>query len=163
MNGFGEAYHDLGICQLRCPKKEEVEFLAAELVKIDPWKTLKTSSEVLINHFLKQETGGFKSTVIVDNKPVGLISIKSPWLLGPYLEFLGLIPVVQGKGVGKALMLWLEKTTRLSKDKNIFICVSDFNNDAYEFYKQFGYIKCGHLDDLSIEGKAEFLLRKRLS
>ncbi len=60
-------------------------------------------------------------------------------------------------------MLWLEENAKLSKDENVFICVSDFNNEAFQFYQKFGYTKCGHRDDLSIEGKAEFLLRKRLS
>lgn len=162
MSGFSEANYDLGLCALQKPKKEAVDFLTSELVKIDPWKTIKTSPQVLANYFLNPEAGSFRYVVTENDKPVGLISVKSPWLLGPYLEFLGLISIAQGKGIGKALMEWLEEHAHLSKDKNIFICVSDFNHDALQFYQQFGYTKCGHLDDLSIEGKAEFLLRKRL-
>ncbi len=84
MSGFSETAYDLGVCSLQKPTKNETEFLANALVEIDPWKTIKTTAKALTNHFLEPEGGSFRYVVTVSNNPVGLISVKSPWLLGAY-------------------------------------------------------------------------------
>lgn len=163
MSGFGEASYDLGICRLSHPTNEEADYLSHELSKIEPWKTLNSSTQGLMDSFLYKDPSTHTYSVVYEKKPIGIISVRYPWLVGPYLGFLGFIPTSQGKGLGKVLMAWLEETARAHSARNIFICVSEFNPEAYGFYKACGYSKVANLNDLIIDDHAELLLRKRLS
>ncbi len=163
MSGFGEVSYDLGICQLRKPTADEAEYLGEEFTKIEPWKTLRSTANGLKDGFLYQDTSTNTYAVIVNDEAIGVISVRYPWLLGPYLGFLGLIPSAQGKGLGKVLMAWLEENAKTHASGNIFICVSEFNHDAQEFYKSCGFSKVADLDGLIVDEHAELLLRKRLS
>lgn len=163
MSKFGEAAYDLGACQLRYVTPTDASFLAGELVKIDPWKTLKSTPEEFEKGFQSQSSSTNTYAVIMNDKPVGIISVRYPWLLGPYLGFLGIIPEAQGRGLGKVLMNWLEETAREHSARNVFICVSDFNQDAQAFYSSCGYDKVANLEGLIVDEYSELLLRKRLS
>ena len=46
---------------------------------------------------------------------------------------------VQGKGVGKAIMNWLEKEALLKNYKAIWLDAMDAKQQAFEFYKKLGY------------------------
>ena len=163
MSGFGKATYDLNLCQLRFPNPEDAELLASVLSKIEPWKTLNSTADGLKKGFFHQDSSTHTYAVILDDEPVGIISIRYPWLLGPYLGFLGIVPQAQGRGLGKVLMNWLEETAKEHSARNIFICVSDFNKEAQNFYQSCGYEKVAHLDGLIVDQHAELLLRKRLS
>jgi len=163
MSKFGEATYDLDICQLRHATPEDARFLAIELAKIEPWKTLKSTPEEFESGFQSQSISTNTYAVLIENNPVGVISVRYPWLLGPYLGFLGIIPDAQGKGLGKVLMNWLEETAKEHSARNIFICVSDFNKEAQAFYKSCGYLETANLEGLIVDQYAELLLRKRLS
>lgn len=163
MSKFGEANYDLGICQLRHPTHEDAKFLSVELAKIEPWKTLGSTPQEFEQGFQSQTTSTNTYAIIFKQKPVGIISVRYPWLLGPYLGFLGVIPEAQGKGLGNALMSWLEETAKEHTARNVFICVSDFNHAAQAFYKSCGYTKAADLNGLIVDEYSEFLLRKRLS
>ncbi len=162
MTGFGENSYDLGICQLRHPTKDEAQYLGLELSKIEPWKTLNSSPEGLMEGFLFRDSSTHTYAVYHEEIAVGIISVRYPWLVGPYLGFLGLVPKSQGLGIGKALMAWLEETAKVHSSRNIYICVSEFNPEAYDFYKKCGYNKVANLEGLIVDEYAEFLLRKRL-
>ena len=163
MSGFGEDTYNLDICVLRKPSTQDAAYLGEELSKIEPWKTLNSTPQGLADGFVYEDTSTNTYAVIADEKPVGIISVRYPWLVGPYLGFLGIIPTSQGKGLGKVLMAWLEKCARAHSARNIFICVSSFNDEAHTFYKSCGYLEVANLDGLIVDGHAELLLRKRLS
>ena len=163
MSGFGEASYDLGACILRKLTQQEAEYLATEFTKIEPWKTLRSTVNGLTQGFMYQDTSTNTYAVVVDGVAIGVISVRYPWLAGPYLGFLGLIPSSQGKGLGKILMDWLEDCTKIHAASNIFICVSAFNHEAQAFYKSCGFSKVADLDGLIVDQHAELLLRKRLS
>ncbi len=163
MSKFGESNYDLATCQLRHATQADAKFLGKELAKIDPWKTLKSTPQEFEEGFQSQSTSTNTYAVISQEKPVGVISVRYPWLLGPYLGFLGIIPEAQGSGLGKVLMNWLEETAKEHSARNVFICVSDFNKDAQVFYKSCGYQEVANLDGLIVDEYAELLLRKRLS
>lgn len=163
MSKFGEASYDLGMCQLRHATAEDAKVLSVELAKIEPWKTLGSTPQEFEEGFQSQTNSTNTYSVIFEEKPVGIISVRYPWLLGPYLGFLGVIPEAQGRGLGKALMDWLEETAKKHSARNVFICVSDFNHDAQAFYNDCGYYVVADLDGLIVDEHSEFLLRKRLS
>jgi ribosomal protein S18 acetylase RimI-like enzyme len=47
-----------------------------------------------------------------------------------------------------------------ARAKNLFACVSDFNDQARHFYKKQGYQEIGPMPNFLIPGSAEILLRK---
>lgn len=163
MSKFGDATYDLSSCRLRHPTSSDAKILSEKLAKIEPWKTLKSTPQEFEEGFQSHSSSTNTYAVIVEGEPVGIISVRYPWLLGPYLGFLGIIPQAQGKGLGKVLMNWLEETAKEHSARNIFICVSDYNADAQAFYQSCGYVKVADLDGLIVDEYAEFLLRKRLS
>lgn len=162
MSKFGEKAYNLGMCQLRHVTKKDAKFLSVELASIDPWKTLGSTREEFEQGFQSQTNSTNTYAVIFEDNPVGVISVRYPWLLGPYLGFLGIIPQAQGKGIGKTLMNWLAETAHKHSARNIFICVSEFNHDAQAFYRACGYEKVANLEGLILDEYDEFLMRKRL-
>ncbi len=162
MSGFGAVSYDLGICQLRHASDQEADYLGCELSKIEPWKTLQSTASDLKQGFLFKDGSTHSYAVIYEQEPVGVISVRYPWLVGPYLGFLGFIPSAQGKGLGKAVMNWFEETAKIHSARNTFICVSDFNHDAQAFYNDCGYYIVADMDGLIVDEYSEFLLRKRL-
>lgn len=146
--------------------------LAAELVTIDPWKTLGFKADALAAYLTREDPACFRYVIAPTDEnsddysattPAGIAAVRFPWMRGPYLEFLGILPSAQGEGIGSKFMAWLEKRTIVSGCNNIWIAVSDFNSAARTFYEHAGYVHCAELDDLVAEGRAELLMRKKLS
>jgi len=52
---------------------------------------------------------------------------------------------VQGKGVGKLLMLWLEKQAIAKKYNAIWLDAMDAKQQAFQFYKKLGYQYHSHI------------------
>ena len=52
---------------------------------------------------------------------------------------------VQGKGVGKLLMLWLEKQAIAKKYNAIWLDAMDLKQQAFQFYKKLGYQYHSHI------------------
>jgi ribosomal protein S18 acetylase RimI-like enzyme len=95
----------------------------------------------------------------LDGRVAGIAVIKQKFLLGDYLELLGIAPWARGNGLGKRLLRRIESIV-FARTNNLFACVSDFNAPAREFYKKLGYQEIGPMPNLLIPGSAEVLLRK---
>jgi ribosomal protein S18 acetylase RimI-like enzyme len=80
-------------------------------------------------------------------------------LLGDYVELLGVADWARGKGLGGRLLAHVEAAV-FARAKNLFACVSDFNDQARHFYKKHGYQEIGPMPNFLIPGSAEILLRK---
>jgi ribosomal protein S18 acetylase RimI-like enzyme len=89
----------------------------------------------------------------------GIAVVRQKFLLGDYVELLGVADWAKGKGMGKRLLTYIEAAV-FARAKNLFACVSDFNDQARIFYKKQGYQEIGPMPDLLIPGSAEILLRK---
>jgi ribosomal-protein-alanine N-acetyltransferase len=63
------------------------------------------------------------------------------------------------KGLGGTLLGHIEPLV-FGRTKNLFACVSDFNDQARHFYKKQGYQEIGPMPNFLIPGSAEILLRK---
>ena len=79
--------------------------------------------------------------------------------MGDYLELLAIAPGARGKGLGSMLLNHLEELV-FARAKNLFVCVSDFNQEARRFYRKHGYQKIGPIPNFLIPGSAEILMRK---
>lgn len=67
-----------------------------------------------------------------------------------------------GKGVGKNLMLEFFKIAEETKRDTVWLGVWEYNFRAQEFYKKFGFEKCGeHVFQLGNDPQTDWVLQKR--
>jgi diamine N-acetyltransferase len=92
----------------------------------------------------------------------GAIIIQCPWLAGPYLQMLAVMPAHQNRGIGAAVLAWFESEAR-DHFRNLWLCVSSFNVHAQRFYRMHGYQRVATLEGLLRDGDDELLMRKRLA
>jgi len=89
----------------------------------------------------------------------GIAVVRQKFLIGDYLELFGVADWARGKGLGGRLLAYAEAAV-FARTKNLFVCVSDFNDQARHFYKKQGYQEIGPMPNFLIPGSAEILLRK---
>ncbi len=147
--------------RLRPLDLEEAGAAAAALAAMDPWLTLGYRAENLEAHLRRPDPCLYKFALETDGTLAGLACLRHPWLLGPYLETLGLWPGFQGQGLGETIMIWLTESCR-GRARNLWTAVSAFNHRARRFYARHGFREVGVLNDLVKPGFDEILLRRLL-
>ena len=135
----------------------------AEIVQLlgesDPWKTLGYTIADWNRIFCPLPQGRDSYVAELDGRVAGVALVKQKFLLGDYLELLGVAEWARQKGVGSLLLKHVEQLV-FERTKNLFACVSDFNQSARDFYKKQGYQEIGPMPNFLIPGSAEILLRK---
>lgn len=132
-----------------------IELLAGS----DPWKGLGYQAKDWDNYFTPLPQGRDSYVVDQDGRVAGIAVVRQKFLLGDYLELLGVADWARGKGLGGRLLGHVEAVV-FARTKNLFACVSDFNDQARHFYKRQGYQEIGPMPNFLIPGSAEILLRK---
>lgn len=146
-----------------CPiTAEDAEFLGQGLAAIDPWRRANYSASALTSYLTRHDAAANRFAILNDGTLAGVVSVREPWLRGPYLEFLGLLPSAQGRGIGSAVMRWFESEAPASAS-SLWVLCSDFNTGALAFYDRHGYRQVAPLDGLIGEDFNEILLRKKLN
>lgn len=130
----------------------EPDHYAALLADIDPWRRLGYSAMALANYLDRPDP----SLVRMVMPGRGLICLRSPWLKGPYIELLAVLPEAQGQGIGRALVDWAASRG----GANLWACVSGFNAPARAFYARMGFVEVAPLPGLVEAGETEILLRR---
>ncbi len=131
------------------------------LADLYPWKRLKytaTDWELLFETPL-QGQGREAYVLEAEGIVAGIGVLRQRFLFGDYLELFAIAAPVQGKGYGRALLAYLESVA-FARAKNLFVCVSDFNEKGRRFYQRNGYTEIGPILHLLIPGSSEILLRK---
>lgn len=96
-----------------------------------------------------------------EHQKLGFILLTANGLAGsPYIASVAVDEGTRGQGVGTKLLMFAEQ--RYPEARNIFLCVSDFNERARMLYERRGYRQVGVFEDHVIEGHSELLMRKRL-
>jgi len=129
------------------------------LADSDPWKRLGYTVADWERLFQGGPSGRDCYVIESVGNVVGLALLRQRFMLGDYLELLAIAPQLQGKGFGSVLLKYLEKLV-FERTKNLFVCVSDFNQDARRFYARHGYREIGPIPNFLIPGSSEILLRK---
>ncbi|MBH0201749.1 MAG: GNAT family N-acetyltransferase [Nitrospira sp.] len=129
------------------------------LSESDPWRTLGYSKEDWNRIFCPTPQGRDCYVAELDGQVAGVAIIKQKFLLGDYLELLGVALWARQKGIGGQLLRHIEELV-FERTKNLFACVSDFNESARAFYQKRGYQEIGPMPNFLIPGSAEILLRK---
>lgn len=151
----------LAPCTLEPVHLSNIAELARVLVMMDPWMTLGYRPEPLSRYLSRNDPALHRFVVRSRDTAAGCICIRHPWLMGPFLEILAVFPDFQRRGLGGALVRWLEEEVR-SSCPNIWTTVSSFNSNAAGFYHRMGFVRVGPLKDLIKAGFDEILLRKTL-
>ncbi len=125
----------------------------------NPWKTLGFTVNDWSRIFCPTPQGRDCYVAELDGQVAGVAIVKQKFLLGDYLELLAVAEWVRHKGVGSRLLKHIEQLV-FERTKNLFACVSDFNESARAFYKKHGYQEIGPMPNFLIPESAEILLRK---
>ncbi len=125
----------------------------------DPWKTLGYTMSDWNRIFCPTPQGRDCYVAELDGQVAGVAIVKQKFLLGDYLELLAVAGRVRQRKIGGQLLLYIEQLV-FQRTKNLFACVSDFNESARAFYKKYGYQEIGPMPNFLIPGSAEILLRK---
>lgn len=163
---FAEARCQLALAggraaSLEPPAAATAAAVAQAMCRIDPWCTLQTPPEQVCAYLLGEDAHCHRRIVRCDGELAGVVAVRSPWLYGPYLNLLAVLPAFQASGIGSALITWTEREAGAAAS-NLWVCASDFNARAIAFYERHGFARIGLLPDLIAPGFAEVLLRKRL-
>jgi ribosomal protein S18 acetylase RimI-like enzyme len=132
-----------------------IELLACS----DPWKRLGYQAKDWDSYFTPIPQGRDSYVVDQNGKVAGIAVVRQKFLIGDYLELLEVADWAKGQGMGKQLLAHVEGAV-FARAKNLFACVSDFNDQARSFYKKQGYQEIGPMPNFLIPGSAEILLRK---
>lgn len=152
----------LGTCDLLPLDPQSAHWAAKSLAAMDPWKRLGYREAGLLTYLTRQDPGLSRYLLTLGKECAGAVCIRYPWLRGPFLELIAVMDGFQGKGIGNAVLGWMEKEAR-GVCANLWVSVSSFNDRALTFYLRQGFSEATILKDLLREGEVEILLRKRVS
>ena len=144
---------------IRPYKAEDREAVVQMLADSEPWKRLGYTSADWARLFGAMPQGRDAFIIETNGAVAGLALLRPRFLMGDYLELLAIAPSARGKGLGGILLNYLEGLV-FARAKNLFVCVSDFNQEARRFYQKHGYEKIGPIPNFLIPGSAEILMRK---
>jgi len=157
---FAPTSHPLSVGLLRPPTLGEARELGNACAAMEPWRTLGYEPAVLGAYLDRPDPSLARYAMLWDGRAAGLIALRWPWLRGPFIEMLAVLPAHQGRGLAKAALSWAMARTA-SVTTNIWASVSDFHAPARAFWKHQGFEEVAELPGL-IGAGAEILLRKRL-
>ena len=160
-NPFHVSAADLGVCTLLPLDPESAGVIAEALVCMDPWKRLEYRESGLLAYLTRTDPALARYRISVGKELAGVVCIRYPWLRGPFLELIAVLDGFQGKGVGNAILEWMEKEAR-GVCPNLWTTVSAFNHRAAAFYQRHGFREVTILEDFLKPGEDEILLGKKL-
>lgn len=144
---------------IRPMRPEDRDAVILLLGDSDPWKTLGYNHKDWTRIFTPLPQGRETFVAESDGRIIGIAIVRQKFLLGDYLELLGVAASARQQGTGRRLLAHVEALV-FERTKNLFACVSDFNAGARAFYAKQGYQEIGPMPNFLIPGSAEILLRK---
>ena len=136
MSAFAPQQHALAGCRLRPFEQDDAAVLAQALSRLDPWAALGYGAAALAGYLGRDDPGLHRFVLAVETDEwAGVFALRSPWLRGPYVELLAVLPGHQGKGLGGVMVEWAAARA----GDNLWACVSAFNADARRFYARHGF------------------------
>lgn len=145
--------------RIRRASPSEAKAQAPWIVSIEPWLSLGYKSAP-IGRYLGRMARAGAVLVAVEQKTVVGISVCQPdFLLGHFIALLAVHPDSAGKGIGRALVARLERTT-FAKRRWLYVSSDDQNLPAAKFYRKLGFSRLARIPDLISRGRTEILWRK---
>jgi ribosomal protein S18 acetylase RimI-like enzyme len=144
---------------IRLMRAEDRQAAIEILAQANPWQRLGYTPEDWDRIFAPVPQNRDTYVIEAEARVAGLAILRQKFLIGDYLELLGIAEWAKGRGLGSRLLTHIESLV-FARTKNLFACVSEFNERAREFYRQKGYREIGPIPDLLVLGATEILLRK---
>jgi ribosomal protein S18 acetylase RimI-like enzyme len=163
MNAFARTNYDLGSLSLRPLTAANAETLGAAMAGMSPWSVLGWPAERLSRAFQRELPSVHRFEILSGGELAGIVTIQNPFLHGPYLQLLAVLPGFQGRNFGLRLLQWMEAEARTEEARQLWLCVSTFNSRARAFYERFGFEAVSVLEKLASDASDELFMRKRLS
>ena len=138
------------------------ETLGPAIAGMDPWSAVDYPAEQLTDFLIAEDPALSRLAVYSGEALAGVLAVRSPWLRGPYLQLLAVLPPFQSRGVGAALLGWFEHRASPTS-RWLWLCYSSFNTRAGAFYARHGFEEVVSLPDLIDDGRDEVLMRKRIN
>ena len=154
---FAPLPRDLGLCRLEPLTSEAAAAIAARLSDMDPWLRLGYHAEALRRYLTQDSPALTRWAIVQGGTRAGVVAVRHPWLRGPYLELLAVLPESQGRGLGRQVLDWLQREA--AGEGNLWVMVSAFNQHARLFYQRHGFAEIGSVPDLVRPGHDEVLMR----
>jgi ribosomal protein S18 acetylase RimI-like enzyme len=129
---------------------------------MEPWADYGMTADQLARFLSAEEPDCSRRAIRLGEDLAGVIVVRSPWLHGPYLQFLGVLPAWQGLGLGQAALAWLAAEAPAGT-RNLWLCVSAFNTRALTFYQRNGFEPAATLAALAADHVDEILMRRALA
>lgn len=141
----------------RAEEHEYLEDCARLMIESSPWQTFGITYE----QALAIIGGAEKERYIAlhQEKMIGFATLQMEGALRGYIQDIAVVPVWRGRGVGNQLLQYAEERI-FRETRNVFLCVSSFNQRAQQLYQKRGYATVGILHDYLLEGMDEILMRK---
>jgi ribosomal protein S18 acetylase RimI-like enzyme len=137
--------------------REKSVRLGTALAAMPPWPVTGSPAESLIRSFQRKLPAMQRFEIIKGGELAGMAATQHPFLHGPYLQLLAILPDFQGHNLGLRLVEWMEEARQL------WLCVSTFNSRAQAFYERFGFEAIAVLNKLASDRSDEVFMRKRLT
>jgi ribosomal protein S18 acetylase RimI-like enzyme len=147
---------------LRRITQADADILGPAITSMEPWARLELSAEQMIGFLAGSNENLRCFSIWRGGDRAGVAVVRFPWLSGPYLNLLAVLPAFQHNGLGRAALSWMEAEALGAGARSCFLCVSAFNTAAHAFYRWNGYADAATLHDLIKDGEDEVLMRKRL-
>lgn len=135
----------------------EAQTIAYACIGFDPYKHLGYRAETLIAYLSRPDPSLNRYAIEAKDKLIGVLAVRRPWLRGPLIEMLALLPEAQGKGHGGRIL----DRCKTECGKNLWATVSAFHEPARRFYAKAGFEEVCSLPGIVAEGEDEVLLRWR--
>ena len=159
---LAERYDLPGGVSLGLMTPEEAETAGTICAGIEPWASYPFPADLLVAFFAKTEAAAPRFTLRSGGQFAGALALRLNWMRGPYVHMLMIAPAFQGRGLGTAVLQWVEQQARLGGERNMWILVTSTNTAARKLYERFGFSFTAELDGLVTDAKSEILLRRRL-
>ncbi|MGD9670696.1 MAG: GNAT family N-acetyltransferase [Hyphomicrobiaceae bacterium] len=137
--------------------------LSSAVAGMDPWKRYGFDPAVVMRYCAPAEASAPRYLVTRREEILGLFAIKLGWMFGSYLNILAIMPASQGRGIGSAVLRWIEERARANGERNQFVVTSAFNTRGLALYRSHGYEQIATMPGLINDTESEILLRKRLA
>src|SRR5271165_6205755 len=92
VTAFDREIYDLGGLTLKPLSSEAAEALGPALAAMPPWSVIGTPAGALTRSFQRTLPSVYRFEVLWHGDRAGLVTIQSPFLLGPYLQLLAVLP-----------------------------------------------------------------------
>lgn len=130
---------------------------------MQPWSTMGISAERLAAFLKNGDPGAHRYAILQDGALSGVVSVRCPWLKGPYIELLAILAGFQRRGHGERILSFVETEAARLGMRNVWVCASQFNSGAARFYERHGFVEIATLPGLVADGFTETLFRKTLT